>query len=98
MNSPISEETVVFPGARQPLERRKEPLRQGVRNCLDRYLADLNGHEPRDIYRLVLAQVEPAMLETVLMHAGGNQTLAAEMLGISRSTLRKKLKLYRIEI
>jgi Fis family transcriptional regulator len=40
---------------------------------------------------MVLKRVEKPMLELVLAKAGSNQTLAAEMLGINRNTLRKKL-------
>ena len=41
-----------------------------------------------------IALVEQAMLESVMQHTRSNQTRAAEVLGINRSTLRKKLKLY----
>ena len=75
-------------------ERRREPLKQTVQNCLERYLADLNGHDPNGIYQMVLTQVEQGMLETIMDEVAGNQTRAAEMLGISRSTLRKKLIQY----
>lgn len=78
-------------------ERRKEPLRQTVSSCLDRYFADMKGHAPVGIYQMVLEQVEPGLLETVMHHAEGNQTRAAEMLGINRGTLRKKLKQYGLE-
>jgi Fis family transcriptional regulator len=67
-----------------------------VRNALDRYLEQMGGHGAAGIYELVLAEVEPPMLQTILRHCGGNQTRAAEMLGLSRSTLRKKLALYGI--
>ena len=46
---------------------------------------------PAAIYDMVLKSVEKPMLEVVLAKAAGNQTLAAEMLGINRNTLRKKL-------
>ncbi len=46
---------------------------------------------PSAIYDMVLKSVEKPMLEVVLAKAGANQTLAAEMLGINRNTLRKKL-------
>ncbi|MEW6165159.1 MAG: helix-turn-helix domain-containing protein [Pseudomonadota bacterium] len=62
-----------------------------VRRNLNRYFRDLDGEAPHAIYDMVLACVEKPMLEVVLKQAAGNQTVAAEMLGISRSTLRRKL-------
>jgi len=58
---------------------------------LNRYFRDLDGETPHAIYDMVLACVERPMLEIVMKQAAGNQTIAAEMLGISRSTLRRKL-------
>ncbi len=62
-----------------------------VRRTLNRYFRDLDGEAPHAIYDMVLACVEKPMLEVVMKQAAGNQTTAAEMLGISRSTLRRKL-------
>jgi Fis family transcriptional regulator len=62
-----------------------------VRRNLNRYFRDLDGEAPHAIYGMVLACVEKPMLEVVLKQTQGNQTVAAEMLGISRSTLRRKL-------
>lgn len=62
-----------------------------VRRNLNRYFRDLDGETPHAIYDMVLASVEKPMLEVVLKQAAGNQTIAADMLGISRSTLRRKL-------
>ncbi len=62
-----------------------------VRRSLNRYFRDLDGESPSGIYDMVLASVEKPMLEVVMKHADGNQTVAAEMLGINRNTLRKKL-------
>lgn len=62
-----------------------------VRRNLDRYFRDLDGETPHAIYAMVLACVEKPMLEVVMKQAQGNQTIAAGMLGISRSTLRRKL-------
>lgn len=73
------------------------PLRQCVREALDSYLAKLDGHDPRDLFRLVMSEVEAPMLEAVLDHTRGNQSRAAQMLGINRGTLRKKLRLYGLE-
>ncbi len=71
-----------------------QPLRECVRIALDRYFAQMDGHSMHGIYRMVLDEVEPPILEAVLRHCGGNQSRAAEMLGMSRSTLRKKLAEY----
>ena len=62
-----------------------------VTNALEQYFHDLDGERPAAIYDMVLKSVEKPMLELVLAKAGANQTLAAEMLGINRNTLRKKL-------
>ncbi len=86
----------------QPIPREQEQriqdetLSQCVTHALEIYFAELNGHETTDIYSLVLREVERPMLETVLRHAGGNQSKAAQILGISRSTLRKKMALYQL--
>ena len=68
-----------------------------VRRNLNRYFRDLDGESPHAIYGMVLACVEKPMLEVVMKQAEGNQTIAAEMLGISRSTLRRKLAEYNID-
>lgn len=62
-----------------------------VTSALEEYFRDLDGEKPSAIYDMVLKSVEKPMLEYVLLQANGNQTLAAEMLGINRNTLRKKL-------
>lgn len=67
-----------------------------VRDALQKYFSDLNGHPPTELYQLLLSEVERPLFETVLDHAGGNQSRSAEILGINRGTLRKKLKQYGI--
>ena len=66
-------------------------LAKCVTDSLEQYFRDLDGEKPAAIYDMVLKRVEKPMLELVLAKAGANQTLAAEMLGINRNTLRKKL-------
>jgi Fis family transcriptional regulator len=75
-------------------ERRKQPIRRSVTSALELYLGDMSGHDVNDLYHVVMNEVEPAILDVVMQHAESNQSQAAEILGISRSTLRKKLKLY----
>jgi Fis family transcriptional regulator len=62
-----------------------------VGKALENYFQQLEGEKPAAVYEMVIKSVERPMLEVVLKQAGGNQTLAAEILGINRNTLRKKL-------
>ena len=62
-----------------------------VKRNLNRYFRDLDGEMPHAIYDMVLLAIEKPMLEVVMKQADGNQTVAAQMLGINRNTLRKKL-------
>ena len=78
-------------------KNRDEPLRKCVSLALERYFQTLGGHDCSELYDLVLAQVEPPLLEAVLEYTGGNQTRAAKMLGINRGTFRKKLKQYQLD-
>jgi len=70
---------------------RQNDISTCVTGALEKYFRDLDGEMPCAIYDMVLKNVEKPMLEVVMLHADGNQTLAAEMLGINRNTLRKKL-------
>lgn len=67
-----------------------------VRRTLNRYFRDLDGQTPHAVYDMVLRSVERPMLEVVMKQAGGNQSVAAEILGISRGTLRRKLTDYEL--
>lgn len=66
-----------------------------IPDCIERnltqYFHDLDGQEARDVYEMVLLQVEKPMLEFVMRQCRGNQSKAADMLGLNRNTLRKKL-------
>ena len=76
---------------------RPNELGDAVRRSLERYFKDLDGETPSTIYDMVLRIIEKPMIETVLRHAEGNQTSAADMLGINRNTLRKKMQQLRIK-
>ena len=69
-----------------------------VREAVEDYFKDLDGEEPScAVYDMVMNCVEKPLIETVLHQAGGNQTRAAELLGLNRNTLRKKIQQHRIK-
>jgi Fis family transcriptional regulator len=82
---------------KKQIKKSAESIYHCVENALDIYFEDLDGHDPANIYELVLSQTEKPMLEVVLRQAQGNITKSAEMLGMNRATLRKKLKKYDLE-
>ncbi|MBN8763279.1 MAG: Fis family transcriptional regulator [Thiobacillus sp. 63-78] len=63
-----------------------------LRRSLNRYFKDLDGEAPSEIYSMVVSVVEKPLLTYILDRAEGNQTRAADMLGINRNTLRKKMR------
>jgi Fis family transcriptional regulator len=73
------------------------PLRSLTEQALDEYFTSLNGHAPGHLYDLVLREVEEPLFRAVLDYSAGNQSRAADILGINRGTLRKKLRVYGIE-
>ena len=72
--------------------RNKKTIEECIRENLDAYFNDLRGVEPAAMYDMILRTVEKPMLETVMKHAGTNQSRAAEWLGINRNTLHRKLQ------
>jgi len=72
----------------------QKPLRDSVKQAVNRYLKQLDDTNIDNLYELVLAEVEAPLLEEVMTFTRGNQTRAAIMMGINRGTLRKKLKQY----
>lgn len=76
---------------------RTAPLRELIKETLTQYFQQLDGTHPTNLYDLVLEEVELPLLQIVMDFAEGNQSKAAEHLGISRGTLRKKLKHYKLD-
>lgn len=72
-------------------------LKEQVRMAVEQYFIQLNGETVVGLHAMVIAEVEKPLIEAVLAHTGGNQSKAAKVLGLSRSTLRKKIQQYEIE-
>ena len=83
--------------ARAEAVERENELSSTVRKMMKQYFKDLDGEKTCGIYNMVVNCVEKPLLEVVMNHAQGNQTRAAELLGINRNTLRKKLQEHGID-
>lgn len=74
---------------------------QSLRECLslrlENYFRDLDGHPVDHLHALVMAEVEAPLLESVIEHTHGNLSRAAEILGMHRATLRRKLDRYGLD-
>jgi Fis family transcriptional regulator len=69
----------------------KKHIEECVRESLEAYFKDLRGTDPHSLHEMIMDVVERPLLEVVMQHADGNQSKAAEWLGINRNTLRRKL-------
>jgi Fis family transcriptional regulator len=74
------------------------PLRQNVQAAIRRYLEDMGQSQPESLYRTLMAEVEPPLIEEVLRYTQGNQTQTARILGMTRNTLKTKLDRYDIPV
>ena len=76
----------------------KSAQEQSLRDCVERtmenYFRHLDGQDVTDVYDMVLQEIEAPLLEVVMKNTRQNQTKAAQLLGLNRGTLRKKLKRY----
>ena len=79
------------------MSAKESDLANCVRRLVTEYFKNLDGEKSAPVYDMVVACVEKPLLEVVLTHTGGNQTLAAQVLGINRNTLRKKMQQYGVK-
>jgi Fis family transcriptional regulator, factor for inversion stimulation protein len=77
-------------------KERRGPVAVCVKQTMERYFSDLNGEKVTGVYDMVLHEMEKPLLEIVMRHTKGNQVRAADILGINRNTLRKKLKQHKV--
>ena len=71
-------------------------LNHSTETALKKYFKTLNGHKPINLYKFVIKEVERPLMKEVMKYTAHNQSEAAKILGINRTTLRNKLKQYKI--
>jgi Fis family transcriptional regulator len=71
-------------------------LNHSTETALKKYFKTLNGHKPINLYKFVIKEVERPLIKEVMKYTENNQSEAAKILGINRTTLRNKLKQYKI--
>ena len=60
-------------------------------DALEAHVQNLNGQSGGNLHRLVLSAAEEELMKFAIRKCGGNVSEAARMLGISRTTLARKL-------
>jgi len=93
MNSIDTTEAVLNPQTESSVAS-SQPLRNSVQDAMHGYFSKIGDAIANNLYEMVLAEVEAPLLEAVMRYTKGNQSKAAILLGLSRGTLRKKLKIY----
>jgi Fis family transcriptional regulator len=86
-------DTIKVTSTNAPIRR---PICNQVKTALDDYFSQINGHEISGLHAMVMSEVEKPLLVATLEHTGYNQSKASAILGVSRSTLRKKIERYNI--
>ena len=77
-------------------KQKHKPLSEQVKKAMRKYFAALGDTNPANVYEMVMAEVEPELLKAVMKYTSNNQSKAANVLGLNRATLRKKLHRYNI--
>ena len=74
----------------------RKSLREFVSQTMREYFDKIDGYPIDKVYNLVIGEVEKPLIEETIKYCKGNQSRASELLGLSRGTLRKKMKQYNI--
>lgn len=94
MTNPLPKAETICEELGLAAEHSSAPLSHCVARALQDYFEHLDGAPAANLYEMLMTEVEVPMLQATLAHTNGNQSRAAEILGINRGTLRKKLKQY----
>jgi len=72
-------------------------LEKWLDKSIRQYVGAMNGENNGHLHELIMGGIEKPLVEIVLKETGGNQTQAANILGVNRNTLRKKIAEYKIQ-
>ena len=79
--------------------RAEDNLSSAVERYLARYFSGFDdGLPPPGLYHRILREVEAPLLSAALTATRGNQIRAADLLGVNRNTLRKKIRDLEIQV
>ena len=78
------------------MEINKVNLKDYTRQTVRQYLNDLKGHQAKNLYDFVIDEIEKGIILEVLDFTEGNQTQASTILGITRTTLRNKIRKHQL--
>jgi two-component system nitrogen regulation response regulator GlnG len=96
VDAELSQPALVAPGESQ---RGDENLSNAVERYLARYFSGFDeGLPPPGLYHRILREVEAPLLAAALAATRGNQIRAADLLGVNRNTLRKKIRDLEIQV
>ena len=90
----LSFKTIRETQSTQAIAQKSESLSDSVRHLLKNYFSKLGGEEPKNIYDMVLSEIEMPLLEFSISYTKNNHVKIAKLLGLSRGTVRQKLKRY----
>jgi Fis family transcriptional regulator len=79
------------------LQNTSKCLGDNVKEAMDKYFSDMDGHEPNNLHELVMSQVEKPLIESVIVNTRGNISRAAQLLGLNRGTLRNRMQKYGLD-
>ena len=85
-----------MPNTTDNTSSKSKTLSEQVKKSMNKYFKALGDVAPANVYEMVMSEIEPELLMSVMRFTKNNQSKAAAILGLNRATLRKKLHQYQI--